>query len=110
MIIFVFGIDYLIDVIKYVDISFLRKRVKIKSKNVDNDRLIIFVGDEYMNDFGKWFFVEFFGNCFLYVVLNFCLMNENIVIILIKEFIDYLEKVEMLLKEMELLNDEEKID
>lgn len=53
VIIFVFGIDYLIDVIKYVDISFLRKRVRIKNRNVENDRLIIYVGDEYMNDFGK---------------------------------------------------------
>lgn len=106
VVIFVFGIDYLIDVIKYVDISFLRKRVRIKNRNVENDRLIIYVGDDYMNDFGKWFFDEFFGNCFLYVVLNFCLMNENIVKILIKEFRDYLEKIELLFKEIELLNKE----
>lgn len=33
-------------------------------------------------------------------------MNENIVKILIKEFRGYLEKIELLLKEMELLNEE----
>lgn len=33
-------------------------------------------------------------------------MNENIVKIFIKEFRDYLEKIELLLKEIELLNED----
>lgn len=106
----VFGTDYPTDAIKYADISFLRKRVRIKNKNVVNDRLTIYVEDEHMNDLGKRLFDELFGNRFLHVVLNPCLTYENIARIFIKEFRDHPEKIELLLKERELLNEEQKID
>lgn len=106
----VFGTDYPTDAIKYADISFLRKRVRIKNRNAENDRLTIYVGDEHMNDLGKRLFDELFGNRFLHVVLNPCLTNENIAKILIKEFRDHPEKIELLLNKTELLNEEQKID
>lgn len=61
VIIFVFGIDYLMVVIKYVDVIFLRKRVKIKSRNFKNDLFIIFVSDKYISEFGKRLYIDFFG-------------------------------------------------
>lgn len=91
--IFVFGIDYLKLVIIFVDISFFWKRVKIKSCNVKIDFFIIYVNDKDIVYFGKRFFFEFLGYYFLYVVFNYCMKDENVIRVVIKEFDDCLEKL-----------------
>lgn len=107
---FVFGTDYPTDAIKYADVSFLRRRVRIKSSHVENDRFTIYVGDEHINDLGKRLFANLFGKRFLHVVLNPCLKNENIAKVLIKELTDHPEKIELLLKKTELMKEEQEID
>lgn len=99
---FVFGTDYPKDAIKFADISFFRKRVKIKSCNAKIDPFTIYVNDNDIVDLGKRFFVELLGERFLHVVLNPCMKDENMTKVLIKEFEDRPENLTFLLKKKKL--------
>lgn len=98
----VFGTDYPTVAIKYADVTFLRKRVKIKSTNAKNDLFTIFVSDKHINDLGKRLYADLFGQQFLHVVLNHCLRNENIKKILLTEFDIHYENIAQLLKKTEI--------
>lgn len=45
VIVFVFGIDYFVEMIKYVDISFFRRRVRLKDVDKYNDWFVIYLND-----------------------------------------------------------------
>lgn len=98
----VFGTDYPTVAIKYADVTFLRKRVKIKSRNAKNDLFTIFVSDKHISELGKRLYIDLFGQQFLHVVLNPCMRNENIKKILYNEFDSHQRDVEQLLIKTEI--------
>lgn len=52
--------------------------------------------DKYIGCFGKRLFIEIFGEYLLDVVLNFCLKNEKVRNVFVKELNFCLEKIKML--------------
>lgn len=55
------------------------------------------------NDFGKRFFIDFFGERLLDVIINFCLRDDEVIKVFIEELENNLEKLEMLFKKMKFL-------
>lgn len=76
---YVIGIDCLKDMIKYVEIGFFRKRVKIDICCERKDVLIIYLKESYIECFGERFFNDIFGSYIIDVVINFCLKNEKVI-------------------------------
>lgn len=95
---YVFGSDYPEDTIKYADVSFLRRRVKLEGCEDQNDQFVIVLGDKYIDCLGKRLFIEIFGEHLLDVVLNPCLKNEKVKNVFIKELNLHPEKIETLLE------------
>lgn len=85
IIIYVFGLDYFKEIIEYVDVSFLRRRVKLEDCKDENDKFFIVLSDKYIVNFGKRLFMEIFGEYLLDVVFNFCMRNEKVRNIIIEE-------------------------
>lgn len=97
---FIFGSDYPTEIIKYADIGFLRKRVKIESsieQNEQDDQFSIHLSDTHINTLGKRLFTDIFGERIWDVVLNPCLMNEKVAKIFVEELKHHPEKIQMLL-------------
>lgn len=95
---YVFGSDYPEDTIKYADVSFLRRRVRIDGCKGHNNQFSIVLNDKYIDRLGKRLFVELFGERLLEVVLNPCLKNERVRDVLIKEIDLHPDKNKMLLE------------
>lgn len=95
---YVFGSDYPKDTIKYADLSFLRRRVRIEGCYDQNDNFSVVLNDKYVDSLGKRLFIELFGERLLDVVLNPCLKNERVMNVLIKELDLYPDKNKMLLE------------
>nr|XP_022290106.1 uncharacterized protein LOC111101793 [Crassostrea virginica] len=81
---FAFGQDYPAETIKYADIGFLRRRVRLEKCSIPDDLFIIYLRDTYITDLVKRFLNEIVGDRFLEVVLNPCLRNEKLTNLLIK--------------------------
>lgn len=107
---YVFGQDYPVETIKYADISFLRKRVKLKACNDDNDQFTIYLSDKNIHYLGKRLFEDIFTEHVLDVVLNPCLKNEKITKLFIEELSRQPEKIKMLLEKKQLQYDSQKFD
>lgn len=74
---FVFGPDYPKDLIKYADIGFLRRRVKLEGNIDQNDPLAIYLSTKHISSLGNRFFSDICGERLLDVVLNPCLRGKN---------------------------------
>lgn len=56
----------------------------------------MYIGNRYLEEFGKRLFIDIFGECLLDVVFNLCLKNEKVIKIFIDEIKFYLDKLLML--------------
>lgn len=77
---FVFGTDYPIDIIECADIGFLRRRVRLKTCEEQDDPFTIYLTDTdiMIDKLGERLFNDILGIDFLEVVLNPCLKNEKV--------------------------------
>lgn len=82
---FGFGTDFPAETIKYADISFLRRRVRLENVDEHNDRFTIYLDDKYIGMLGERLFTEIFGDNFLEVILNPCLRIEKVFEVLIRK-------------------------
>lgn len=99
---YVFGRDYPLQIIKYADIGFLRKRVKLICCNDNNDQFTIYLNNTHIDALGKRLFNDIFGERLLDVVLNPCLKNKGVIDTFINELKRYPEKLKMLLDKKQL--------
>lgn len=98
----VFGSDYPTVMIKYADIGFLRRRVKLGTCVRQNESFIIYLDDKHISNLAERFFTDIFEERFLDVVLNPCLMNKKIIADLKKKLEDDLEKLQMVVEKKEV--------
>lgn len=76
---FIIGTDFPTTVLKYADIGFLRRRVRLETENDIRNKFTIYICDRHINQLGKRFYSEIFGERLLDVVLNPCLQKENVI-------------------------------
>lgn len=95
---YVFGSDHPEDTIKYADVSFLRRRVKLESSEDQNDQFVIVLGDKYIDDLRRTLFIVIFEEHLLDVFLNPCLKNKKVRNVFMKESNLQPEKFETLLE------------
>uniref|UniRef100_A0A8W8IKX2 Novel STAND NTPase 3 domain-containing protein n=1 Tax=Magallana gigas TaxID=29159 RepID=A0A8W8IKX2_MAGGI len=81
----VFGTDYPTETIKYADIGFLRRRVKLGNFDKHDDSFTIYLSDKYIEKLGERLYTELFGERVVDVVLNPCLKNEKVIEVLQKK-------------------------
>lgn len=98
---FVFGTDYPFQIIRYADIGFLRKKVKLGHHDM-SDRFTIYLRDKHIDALGERLFTDIFGERLLDVVLNPCLKNEKVIHFFINELEHHPEKLKMLLEKKKL--------
>lgn len=98
---FVLGSDNPKYTIRYADIGFLRRRVKLGKSYHQNYVLTIYLADKHLGQFGKRLVSEIFGERFLEVVLNPCLKNDKLIVTVIKELEQQQEKLDMLVQKKE---------
>uniref|UniRef100_A0A8W8NMA8 Novel STAND NTPase 3 domain-containing protein n=1 Tax=Magallana gigas TaxID=29159 RepID=A0A8W8NMA8_MAGGI len=106
----VFGTDYPIETIKYADIGFLRRRVRLEDCEEHKDSFTIYLKDQYIKEIGKRLYTELFGERLLDVVLNPCLRNEKVIKVLKETIAGHPENLQMLLKTKELPIDKHVFD
>nr|XP_034328415.1 uncharacterized protein LOC117689960 [Crassostrea gigas] len=94
----VFGTDYPTETIKYADIGFLRKRVRLGDCEKHSDPFTIYLSDKYTEDLGERLFTELFGNRLIDVALNPCLKNKKVIQTLKRIIQKHPEKLQMLLE------------
>ena len=75
---FVLGMDNPRETIRYADVSFLRKRIRLANTENKNE-FTIYVEDELIDVLVERFFKEIFEDRFIEVVLNPCLRNTNVI-------------------------------
>lgn len=100
-----FGIDYFVEIIRYVDIGFFRRRVWLGDCEKYNDLFNIYLSERYIEEFGERFFIELFKECFLDVVFSFCLRNEKVIELLKKKIVGNFENIYMFLKRKKVIID-----
>eukprot|EP00105_Crassostrea_gigas_P037348 XP_019921496.1 PREDICTED: uncharacterized protein LOC105325316 isoform X1 [Crassostrea gigas] len=82
---FMFGSDYHSDMIKYADIVFLRKRVKLEDDHKDQtDQLTIYISDTDLDSLAERLLKEVVGANIFDVVLNPLLKDKKVADALIK--------------------------
>nr|XP_034330634.1 uncharacterized protein LOC105344498 isoform X7 [Crassostrea gigas] len=106
----VFGTDYPTETIKYADIGFLRRRVKLGNFDKHDDSFTIYLSDRYIEKLGERLYTELFGERVVDVVLNPCLRNENVIEVLQKKIAGHPENHYMLLETKKLTIDKQKLD
>ncbi|XP_052695777.1 serine/threonine-protein phosphatase 6 regulatory ankyrin repeat subunit C-like, partial [Crassostrea angulata] len=107
---YMFGTDYPTVTIKYADIGFLRRRVKLGNCNEHDESFTIYLSDEYIEDLGERLYTELFGERLVDVVLNPCLRNEKVIEVLEKKTANHPENLQMLLEAKKLKFDEQEFD
>lgn len=105
----VFGSDYPSLIIKYADIGFHRRRVKLGTQEKQKDSFSIYLDDRYVRELAERFFADIFGERFLEVVLNPSLINKTIVTVL-KHKLDDQEKIQMLVEKKEVKIDYQELN
>nr|XP_034308518.1 uncharacterized protein LOC105341815 [Crassostrea gigas] len=103
------GTDYPQTVIKYADIGFLRTRVRYDTGNETPDKFTIYLSDRHIDALGDRLFSDIFGERLLDVVLNPCLQYESVKMVFEKKLKNNSEKLQMLLKKIELQTDKQKL-
>lgn len=96
--------------IEHADIGFLRKRVRIKTFNENNDKFIVNVSDKYIFTLGKRLFKDIFRDRLLDVVLNPCLNNEEVTKVLIEELERHPEKLKLLIEKKKVQIDNQDLN
>lgn len=76
---YVIGTDYPKDMVKYADIDFLKKRVKIDTCCERKDVLTIYLKERHIKHLGERLFKDIFGKHLIDVVINPCLKNEKVI-------------------------------
>eukprot|EP00105_Crassostrea_gigas_P040731 XP_019924879.1 PREDICTED: ankyrin-1-like [Crassostrea gigas] len=107
---YVFGTDYPTEMIKFADIGFLRRRVRLGDCEKHNDRFTIYLSDKYVIELGERLFNELFGERFLNVVLNPSLRNEKVIQLLEKKIADHSENIIKLGETKNLTIDKQGLD
>lgn len=93
---YVFGSDYPTDIIKYADIGFLKKRVKLEDHNVQTDQLTIYISDIHLDSLAERLLKEIVGKKIFDVVLNPLLKDKKVADALIKNIEKDKTKIETL--------------
>lgn len=107
----VFGTDYPKTAIKYGNVSFLRRKVRLNNSTNDNNQFIIILSEKCdMQELGKRLFTEIFTENLLDVVLNPCLRNKEVCQALINEIEHDFEKLYKLLERRKINIDEQRYD
>lgn len=107
----VFGRDYPKTAIKYGNVSFLRRKVRLNNSTKDNNQFIIILSEKRdMQELGKRLSTEIFTENLLDVVLNPCLRNKEVYQALINEIEHDFEKIYKLLERRKINIDEQKYD
>nr|XP_022308640.1 uncharacterized protein LOC111114568 isoform X2 [Crassostrea virginica] len=76
----VFGTEYPEHIIKFADLSFLRKRIILeKTHNKAYDPFTIYLSDHHVSSLVNRLFEELFRKRFIEVVLNPCLRNKQVI-------------------------------
>lgn len=108
---FVFGTDYPKTAIKYGNVSFIRRKVRLHNSTIDNNLFIIYLIDKCdLQELGKRLFTEIFSKNLLDVVLNPCLRNEEVNQVFIDEIEHDPEKIYKLLERRKINTKEHKYD
>nr|XP_022328968.1 ankyrin-1-like [Crassostrea virginica] len=94
---YVIGREHPEETVKFADISFLRKRVRLENNN-PNEQFTIMINDDNIDDLVNRLFDELLGDKFIEVVLNPCLQEERIRNGLMTKFKNDQEKLEMMIK------------
>ena len=68
---YVIGREHSEETIKYADIGFLRKRLRLENNN-PNEKFTIIINDNHIDDLVNRLFYELLRNKFIEVVLNPC--------------------------------------
>eukprot|EP00105_Crassostrea_gigas_P036826 XP_019920974.1 PREDICTED: uncharacterized protein LOC105323896 [Crassostrea gigas] len=105
----VFGTDYPTETIKYADIGFLRRRVKLGNNNEHDESFTIYLSDRYIEELGERLFTELFGERLLDVVLNPCLRNEKVIKVLNKKMADHPDYLQALLETKKVTIDKKEL-
>lgn len=98
-----------LQIIKYADIGFLRKRVTLRCLNDKSDPFTIHLKDKYIESLAKRLFIDIFGEQLLDVVLNPCLKNEKVIDVVINELEKHPEKFRLLLEKKKLQIDTQEV-
>ncbi|XP_065941925.1 uncharacterized protein [Magallana gigas] len=110
----VFGTDYPRDTIKYADIGFLRRRVRLENSEENceenKDSFTIYLSDQYIKELGERLYTELFGEHLLDVVLNPCLRNEKVIEVLKENIADHPNNLQMLLEKKHHTINEKALD
>ncbi|XP_065926160.1 uncharacterized protein [Magallana gigas] len=107
---YVFGTDYPAETIKYADIGFLRRRVKLGNSDKCNDSFTIFLTDRYTEELGERLYTELFGERLLDVVLNPCLRNEKVIKVLKEKITECPENLHKLLETKKLAINKQELE
>nr|XP_034321422.1 uncharacterized protein LOC109619991 isoform X3 [Crassostrea gigas] len=99
---FVFGNDDPIYTIKYADIGFLRKRVKLKEYDDESEHFTIYLKDKHLPYLGKRLLNDILGERLLDVVLNPCLKHEKMANAFIEELKHTPEKLPMFVEKKKI--------
>lgn len=93
---YVFGLDFPTDMIRYADIVFLRKRVKLKDHNVQTDQLTVSISDTHLDSLAERLLKEIVGEKIFDVVLNPLLKDKKVADALINNIKKDKTKIETL--------------
>lgn len=105
----VLGSDFPTFIIQYADIGFLRRRVKLGTHENQNDSFTIYLDDAHVRELAERFFADIFGERFLEVVLNPCLINKTIVEVL-KHKLEDQEKLQILVEKRKVKIDKQELN
>ena len=94
---YVVGREHPEETIKYADIGFLRKRLRLENNN-PNEKFTIMINDHHIDDLVNRLFDELLGDRFMEVVLNPCLHEERIYNGLRTKFKNNQKKLKMMVK------------
>lgn len=98
----VFGMDYPTDILKYADIEFLRKKVRLEKCKDHNDSFTIYLSNMYLKEFAERLYHEIFEQRFIEALLHPCLKNEKVIRLLQTLFNDHQCNHKMLLRKRRL--------
>lgn len=98
----VFGMDYPTAMLKYADIGFLRKKVRLEKYKDHNDSFTIYLSNLYIKEFVERLYQEIFEKRFLEALLHPCLKNEKVIHLVQTLSNDYQNKLKMLLEKRRL--------
>lgn len=107
---YVFGTENSAETVRYADIGFLRKRVRLGNSEKHNNSFTIYFSDGYIEELKERLYTELFGERLLDVVLNPCLRSKKVIEVLKNKIEDHPENQKMLLETKELTIDKQDLE